>query len=354
MSTKNQNKTNVKQPTRKTSPKKQVNKRNRNNLSSPESTPPPKKAQANMSSDGDPLTIDILRALMGEQTNAIQNCMRDEMKTLSDNIKSEFQTQITQLNDKIDANQANVQAQINELKSDVDQCMKKAANHDDDDLKRIAKLNELKISGISHTNGENLIEIFGAIAKLVKFDLTNAINMPTLTRIYKRDRTTNASTPTKMVIAKFIANHIRNDFFSLYLNKIAAKEPIMTEHINLPGGSRIIIGESLTAINSSIFVEASNQKKQGALCQVFTKDGIVHVKAIKTEKAKPIRSLKQLEMFTLANPQCNNQSAPGGTSSTQTTATTTNGTNMNPSQKHFRWTKPTTVPNKEQNNRMNH
>lgn len=318
MSDKNHNKSRDKTKNKKNSPANQNKtsiKRNRQKNSSPESTPPPPKKitatttiTAAMSSDNVPLTIDVIRALLNEQTNSIQNCLRSEMKVLSDEIKAEFQTKITQLNDKIDKNQANVQSQINDIKSNVDQCMEQA-NDDDDDIKRIAKLNELKISGVSYTNGENLNGIFELIAQLVKFDMSNAIKIPTLTRITKRDRTTNITTPTKFIIAKFVASHIRNEFYSLYLNKIAAKEPIMTENLNLSAGTRIIIGENLTAKNSSIFIEASKLKKQGTLCQVFTQDGLVHVKAIKTTKAKTIRSQKQLELFTLANPPNSNQQA---------------------------------------------
>lgn len=323
MSTKNHHKSDAKTTNKKDPAVKKTTKRNRTNLS-PESTPipPPKKTPAIMSSNDRPLTIDTIRALLHEQTNSIQNCMRNEMKTLSDNIKAEFQLQITQINDKIDANQASVQSQINELKSNVDQCMTQTGNNEDD-VKRTAKLNELKIIGISHTNSENLSAIFDLMAKLVKFDVSNAVNIPTLTRIYKRDWTTNVSTPTQIIIAKFVANHIRNEFYSLYLNKIAAKEPIMSENINLPSGKRIIIGESLTAYNSSIFTEAIKLKKEGALSQVFTKDGTVHVKAIKTAKAKPIRSQQQLELFVLGNPSTTNQQMAGGSSKTPNTTTTT-------------------------------
>lgn len=57
-----------------------------------------------------------------------------------------------------------VQKQINELKSNIEQ-------QTTDKLQRMAKLNELKITGIAHTNEENLNEIFKAIAQLMDFDL---------------------------------------------------------------------------------------------------------------------------------------------------------------------------------------
>lgn len=223
--------------------------------------------------------------------------MGSEMKELTDEIKSEFQSQKTQLDEKMNSNQVNFQMQINEIKSNIE-C---STNRMESDLQRITKLNELKISGIAYKNDEKLNEIFGEIAKLVQFNLSNTNNIPTLTRIYRRNTTTNTSAPTSIVIAKFVANHIRNDFYRLYLNKIAAK-PIMSQKLGLPEGTRIIIGENLTSNNFEIFVEAGKLKKDGKLIQVFTQDGLVQVKATKDKKAVAIRSLEQLKLFILENP----------------------------------------------------
>lgn len=281
-----------------------------------ESKQPAKIPTITMPNNDKPLTIDAIRELFADQTKSLESSMRNEiaaqtkqletsirseMKVLSDEMKLEFQAKITQLNDKIDANQMNVQQEINELKSNVSNCIEHNACNDDD-MQRMLKLCELKINGIAYKSDEKLNDIFGEIAKLVQFDLTNGNNCPTLTRIYKYNRTTKASMPTPIVIVKFVANHIREDFYRLYLNKIAAKQSIMSEHIGLPNGTRIIIGENLTTKNYEIFVEAGKQKKQGKLCQVFTQNGLIQVKAVRNAKATAIRSIKELELFVLANP----------------------------------------------------
>lgn len=273
-------------------------KRNRHTSSSPDSTPqPPSKIQTTATMGDAPVTIDIIRTLLAEQTQLLNT----NMQQLSDDIKSEFQAKISQLNEKIDSNQKNVQQQINELKSNVTRCMEHTTGADDE-MQRIMKLNELKISGIAHENDEKLNEIFTKIAKLVQFDLTNVNNVPSLTRIFKRNKATNTNTPTPIVIVKFIATHIRNDFYRLYLNKIAAKQPITSENIGQPSGTRIIIGENLTSKNYEIFVAAGKQKKDNKLCQVFTHDGLVQVKAVKGKKPATIRSIRELDMFVQANP----------------------------------------------------
>lgn len=268
-----------------------ANKRNRSELSSPDTPLPPSKTIVTMSSP--PLTLDSIRLVIAEQTESLQS----SMKTLGDGIKAE----IAQIHQKIDANQANIQSQINELKSNVEKCMEQTTDSDDD-IQRVSKLNELKINGIAHADNQNLNEIFGEIAKLVEFDLSNVNNVPTVMRVFKKDHAAKTSAPTSIVIVKFVANHIRNDFYSHYLKKIAAKQPIMSENIGLPKGTRIIIGENLTAKNFAIFIEASKLKRENKLCTVFTQDGLVQVKANKNTKATAIRSPRQLESFIIANP----------------------------------------------------
>lgn len=283
------------------SPAKQSNKRDHSSLSSPEVDNPPKKPTATMPNDSETLTIDSIRNLLAEQTNAINKKFESELTRLKDEIKADFQERITELHNKIDSNQASMQLQIDNIKVDVKRCMEQAGGTDDD-LQRMAKLNELKISGIAYNNQENLNDIFSNIAKLVQFDLSIVNNVPSITRITKWNTATKTSVPTSIVIVKFVANHIRNDFYSLYMNKIAAKQLIMSENIGLQKGTRIIIGENLTPNNSSIFVEANKLKKLNKLCTVFTQNGLVHVKTTRNSKSTPIRSQAELETFVNANP----------------------------------------------------
>lgn len=299
------------------------------NNSSPDSTPNAKKATLAMGDSDVPLTIEAIKMLLSEQTKSIEVSIRNEVKTLGDELKSNLESQISQLNDKIDTIQNDFQSQIDKLTSDIDTC-KHDNNKSDDDMQRMNKLNELKITGIAHTSIQNLHEIFCEIAKIINFDMTIPTNTPAIMRIYKRNPATKEMSPTSIIIAKFVANHIRDNFYSLYLNKIAANKPIMTENLNLPKGTRIIIGENLTQNNSKIFIEASKLKREGKLCQVFTQEGLVQVKAIKTARATSIRSQRQLELFMEQNAaaknnlQTQNQPLPPPTTTTENTTAATN------------------------------
>lgn len=107
--------------------------------------------------------------------------------------------------------------------------------------------------------------------------------------------------PLPSIVLKFVAPHIRNAFYGLYLAK-ATKDPIQSEQINLPQGCIIRIGELLTTQNQSIFIEAIKLKRDRKVMKVNTLDGLIRVKATQTGKFVTIRSQRELDAYVLANP----------------------------------------------------
>lgn len=200
---------------------------------------------------------------------------------MSDNLKSSFQAEISKLHERVDAIESNVSSQISVLRTDIDNCTNRI-DSTDDDLKRISKLNELKIDGIAQTSNENLHEIFCSIAKLIGFDVSNPLNMPEIVRMQRKNGQTNDFIPLPSIIVKFIATHIRNTFYGQYLTR-ATKESILTEHLNLAQGGTVRIGEMLTPHNQSIFTETIKLKREKILLKVNTVDGLVRVKTVQSE-----------------------------------------------------------------------
>lgn len=279
---------------------KQTNKRTNQAMSStessPEKLPKPKKTPLTIGDANRPVTLAELVSLLSDQTKNIQRNFNTELKALGNEIKAGLDEQLAHMNNKIEEVKSNVQAQLDVMKTDIAR-IQTQPNINDDDFKRIAKLNELRINGIEHTANQNLNQIFLSIANYVKFDTNNPNNIPTVMRPYRLNPTTKTKSPTPFLIVKFIANHIRDDFYSLYLNTITAKMPLMSEHINLPPGKRIVINESLTPQNASIFTAANKLKRDGKLHKMFTHAGLVHVKANNMEKATAIRSNRELDFF---------------------------------------------------------
>lgn len=286
-------------------------------------------------------TLDDLKQLLQQQTQTIKNDIQLEIKAMSDDLKASFHIELTKLNERVDAIESSVSSQISHLKVDIDSCVNRL-NGTDDDFARIAKLNELKISGIAHANNENLIETFGAIAKVIGYDIANTSNVPDLVRMQKRNQHSTDFVPLPHIIVKFVAPHIRNKFYGLYLAK-ATKEPIRTEHLNLPQGGIVRIGELLTPHNQSIFTEAIKLKRDKTLLKVNTVDGLVRVKAVQSERFVTIKSKRELDLYVATKsstssassslpPTTHNTDSSNGSTGTPSESTTTKSTTAAPVQ----------------------
>lgn len=261
-------------------------------------------------------TLDDIERIMEKQTNLIKT----KIKSLGEELKLNFDGQIAKINVRIDTIQENVNTQLNEFRTDLEKCTEQLDMNDENN-KRISLLNELKLNGIAHTNGENLKVIFISIAQLVGFDTSNPLHLPDLTRSFKRNQQSNEVTMLPLIIMKFVAKHIRNKFYGLYLARIS-KQPILTENIKLSQGGRILIGENLTMHNQTIFKEAIKLKRDKKLTKVSTIDGLVYVKYNSTDKQKCMKSQRELEVYvSTANIEIEADKLPKSNSFSMTTAT---------------------------------
>lgn len=285
---------------------------------SPETSQHAKKPALTMST----ITIDDIQKILDSHNNkiaeTIKTTVHSELMSFGEQLKTEINSKIAEVNVKIDAVQANVNVQRDQLstiQSSVNNCIMRITINEDD-CNRIGKLNELKIKGIPHKDGENLQTIFESIAKQVGYDLAIPNNVPELNRMQTRSNKENVPIPAPTIIVKFVAQHIRDKFYGMYLSRII-KQPLMTEHIDLPQGSRIIIGEMLTASNQNLFVAAMKLKREKKLTTVFTKNGLVTIKKSAVSKPTTIRSSRDLDEIiesTPSTPAANNLNGQQNTS----------------------------------------
>lgn len=112
-----------------------------------------------------PLTHEAMKLLFAEQASSIRSVIREEVKILGDELQLNLESQLLQLNDKGVNIQTDFRSQIDKLTSDIETC-RHDNNNNDDDMQRMNKLNELKITGIAHASNQNLHLIFCEIAKI--------------------------------------------------------------------------------------------------------------------------------------------------------------------------------------------
>lgn len=210
---------------------------------------------------------------------------------LGDQLKSDLNGQIDDVNKKIDTLQSNVKNHLTTIQKNVDGCMDRV-NLSEDDIRRNMKSNELKIKGIPYAPDENLQTLFERISQFIGYDVNGPNQMPQLNRIRKKSDAVNVTIPLPFVIVKFVAKHIRDKFYSLYLSKVS-KNKLKTEDIQLAQGGHVIISENLTSINQQLFKQAMKLKIDTKLVKVYTRDGLVQVKKTIDSKPKTIRSSRE-------------------------------------------------------------
>lgn len=171
------------------------------------------------------LTIDDVKSLLAQQTKELQasisSAVQTEVQALGNELKSSFSSEIARIDQRINDVQQQYVNEIASLRSSVDKCSNQSDNSDDDYV-RMTKMNSLKLSGLAHSTNENLHETFTKIAQLISFDVNCPTNVPELLRLTKRTRT-NDLIPIPTIIMKFVAKHIRDKFYGLYLSRLPGK-----------------------------------------------------------------------------------------------------------------------------------
>lgn len=181
-----------------------------------------------------------------------------------------------------------------------------------DEIQRMHLSNELRITGLSSNEGDNIMERFKALSAFIEFDTNNPTNVPSLSCIKITDKTTGSSSNTGVVRVQFLAAHIKTHFYGLYLQKL----PLTLEKIGLTGTNRIYINENLTKNNAKIFSEARKLKKANLFASVYTVNGLVNVKISKGDKASTIRNETDLEIMKKRGEEINNNQTKVSTDST--------------------------------------
>lgn len=325
----------------------------RQNSNSPNTSPNDKqKSKAAKTTDSNTMsaiTLDQLKSIiMDTQTESITNLLntktselkeqlqstRMELKTeiqqISESIKTEMKTELLKVNEKIDSTTELFEQKIISVNKNVSECIQRIEDSEND-LDRLVLMNEVKFVGVPPTDNENLQGIFNSIAAFLGFDTTNPTNLPSLIRLNKHDPSTGALTPSQVIVAKFVAIHIKERFYGLYLNKLSKKENLSTSDLGLSFQKRIIIGENLTAHNLSIFIAASKYKRDQKLSQVYTVSGLVNVKLQRGTKPYIIKHLHELEVLVNNAPTQPAEPNIGNTNNIHPTPSTTNEQSNNPS-----------------------
>lgn len=239
-----------------------------------------------------------------------------ELKDFFNIMKTDIEKKIidsqTSIESKLNDFTSKVKEEVNGLKNSVDELKSKLGteidtlskhitehtqrlDNNEDDVNRVKLSADLKIIGIPFEKNEVLTDVFHKIAAGIGFDSSIGSNVPFMKRIPIRDKKTGVMFESHTISVHFMSAQQKQAFYSSYLSKM----PLNSEALGMKKDIKIIIGESLTSVNSAIFKYAQLKKKENKLAQTYTADGLVKIKFTKgpKQRAHIIRSTMQLDVL---------------------------------------------------------
>lgn len=224
--------------------------------------------------------------------NETQTALDDNISQMGNSISENLKGEITQLKLSMDSSSDNITQRMTSIENELKVHNNKLSRNEDD-INRITLLNQLRLTGCPFIEGENLFNIIKPIADNIGYSFENPSAIPIMRRIPIRKNGTVIGSNT--IIVYFTAQHFKDNFYSMYLQKA----PLKPENIGQPVNSRIIIGENLTKINATLFNACNVMKRANKITQVYSFNGLIFIKFQrgKHEKSYVIRS--QIELETL-------------------------------------------------------
>lgn len=217
------------------------------------------------------------------ETRKLIETVRSEMSDINkkiDCVKTELLSDITFVKDECTARFQHHDTALDLLNSRVDNVSQK--------IGALHNRNELIISGIPYRKGENLHSTLKTICRHLAVD--DATTRMAQTKRMK-GRKSDSDSP---IVVEFALKATRDAFYSAYLRN----RDLNLKHIGLDCHRRVYINESLTIEARKLKSAALQRKKAGKLSSVFTKEGVVHVRAGAGGQPIAIKSKIDLDKYS--------------------------------------------------------
>uniref|UniRef100_A0A1A9V2P8 Uncharacterized protein n=1 Tax=Glossina austeni TaxID=7395 RepID=A0A1A9V2P8_GLOAU len=203
---------------------------------------------------------------------------------------------VTDLSDKL----GSVENQFSSLRGESESLTKKISNIDSKCLSdlnsRVRKLEntsvtcDVRISGIPHTEGENLNEMLWALCEATK------TAVPKFKSIYReRPRPNRNDSP---IMLKMNTPYERNTFLRSLANfRKTGRSTLKLRLVGFDSDVPFYVNEHLTAQNYRLLKKVVALKKSGKIKHYLTSRGMVYVKGHQAEEMLPIEDNEQLNIF---------------------------------------------------------
>lgn len=222
-------------------------------------------------------------ASLDELWSKIQGAINESNIRIETKIESclvridEVETQLTAHKADCSQNVKSICASINEVR-----CELSATN---EYVSRFEKSSELIVSGIPYVNEENLKNTFLSIATTLGYTIAPSVDLKRMARAPIKP----GESPS--IVCQFALRSERDSFYRRYLGQ----RNLSLSHLGFQSNNRIYVNENLTQLARGVRIEATKLKRLGKIHQVFTRDGVVHIRTSSTSAAIACHSVMALE-----------------------------------------------------------
>lgn len=200
--------------------------------------------------------------------------------------------QITQLGADL---RAELKSGLDGIKKEIDAVttnlahLKLEVDSNSADIARLRLSNDVIISGVPFIGKEDLHQYFNAWCEVLGYaeNTVPIVDIRRLSKVALRDGN------HCFILVQFAFTNQRHDFYGRYLRSRC----LTLRHIGFQSDNRVYVNENLIPTARTIKAEALDLKKEGKITSVYSRNGVIYVKAANCDQDRPIRSVEQLQEF---------------------------------------------------------
>ena len=231
------------------------------------------------------MSVSELAKLVKSQFASFQRSTKDDIQRMGDKLSSEITQLRADLTSDIDKLREETNKTVSELVSSVEGTKTEVTHMVDRSIKR----NDLIISGVPYTQGEDLNSYVRAWSRSLGYT-ENGIPLVDVRRLSKPGANVGAA---PVILLQFAFNTQRNEFYSRYLRS----RNLSLSQIGFSVNKRVYVNENLSPYAREIRTKALQLKRNGKIQAVYSRDGIVYVKPINGRAERAILSANDLELL---------------------------------------------------------
>lgn len=214
-----------------------------------------------------------LAKLIAEQTKTT----KQQFNQLGEELRNELKQGLMGINQEL----RDVRSSLEQIKLDV--------MDNTEAIARTERSSDLIVSGVPYTREEDLYSYFRHWCLALGYTQHSvpSVDIRRLTRVPLNDGN------NCLILLQFAIPNQKNDFYSKYLRS----HSLTLRQVGFQTDSRVYVNESLTPSARKIKAKAMELKKEGKLASVFSRSGVIHVKAASSDQSLQIKTTEDLQRF---------------------------------------------------------